>query len=549
MEQWWKKTVFYQIYVPSFCDGNHDGIGDFAGIRSKLEYLKKLGVGGIWLTPFYPSPKVDQGYDISDYYGIDPDYGTMEDFEDFIREAHSLGIKVVSDIVINHTSTEHQWFRESKRSVSDPKRNWYIWKKPVDGREPNNWESFFGEKAWEYDEATGEYYYHSFAKEQVDLNWAEPEVKKAVFQMLDFWAGKGIDGFRLDVINNLTLTDCMTDNPYDSRGEQIHKYDVNQPGIHAFMKELKHHLNRERKLFLVGEISSDDLDVIRSFVGDGQLDTTFNFNLGSIEEFDFQKFCHELERMAELYRGEDYPTIFFGSHDMARFPSRFHFDSEQAKNLFTLMMTFRGIPFIYFGDEIGMQNYQCHTIEDARDIQGVIAYDQAKAAGKSEEEAIRILNEQSRDHSRNTMYWNDSAYGGFSDHAPWINYQKQSGKSAEQQMEDKDSLFSYVSELVHIRTEEEILANGSCKVEAPCAGVIILTRAYDGKKIRAVINFSENEYEDRKDAVQHEAGKDGKGMSLKEKLLILSRPDAFSETEGTRIISARSSAVWRYSDE
>lgn len=302
MKQWWKATVFYQIYMPSFCDSNHDGIGDFAGISSKLEYLKRLGVGGIWLTPFYASPKVDQGYDISDYYSIDPDYGTMEDFEEFIQKAHELGIKVISDVVINHTSTEHQWFKESRSSLANPKRDWYIWKEPVEGKEPNNWESFFGEKAWEYEEQTGMYYYHSFAKEQVDLNWTNPEVKQAVLEMLDFWVKKGIDGFRLDVINNLTLTDTMLDNPYDEDGKQIHKYDVNQNGIHDFMKELKEYLSKEKELFLVGEISSDDVEIIHSFTGDGQLDTTFNFNLGSMETFEFDAFYRQIEKMTELYQ-------------------------------------------------------------------------------------------------------------------------------------------------------------------------------------------------------------------------------------------------------
>lgn len=494
MEQWWKKTVFYQIYMPSFCDGNGDGIGDFAGIRSKLPYLKKLGVGGIWLTPFYQSPKVDQGYDISDYYAIDPDYGTMEDFDAFLQEAHRLGIRVISDVVINHTSSKHPWFLESESSESNPKRNWYIWKKPVNGKEPNNWESFFGEKAWEYDETTDSFYYHSFSKEQADLNWANPEVKEAVFEMLQFWVDKGLDGFRLDVINNLTLTDCMTDNPYDEDGNQIHLHDVNQTGIHDFMRELKQNLSKDRELFLVGEISSDNLDVIRSYVGGGQLDTTFNFNLGSMESFVFPKFYEQLKKMTELYQDDEYPTIFFGSHDMRRFPSRFCFNDNQVKNLFALMMSYRAIPFIYFGDEIAMKNYECYQITDARDVQGIIAYDQAKAAGKSEEECIRILNGESRDHGRNTMYWDDSPYGGFSETAPWINYQQQPGKSVREQMEEKTSVFSCASRLNHYRTELETLVKGDCIVDSPGNGVIIICRRTCTEEIWSVINFSEKDF-------------------------------------------------------
>lgn len=538
MKQWWKETVFYQIYMPSFCDGNHDGIGDFAGITSKLSYLKQLGVGGIWLTPFYASPKVDQGYDISDYYSIDPDYGTMEDFEGFIRKAHELGIKVISDVVINHTSTEHEWFKESRSSVSNPKRDWYIWKDGAEGKEPNNWESFFGEKAWEYDKETEMYYYHSFAKEQVDLNWTNPEVKKAVFEMLDFWKEKGIDGFRLDVINNLTLTDCMTDNPYDEKGEQIHKYDVNQNGIYDFMKELKTYLSKdsEKELFLVGEISSDELEHIYSFAGEGRLDTTFNFNLGSMEKFEFPAFFGELQKMTELYQGEIYPTIFFGSHDMARFPSRFGFNENQAKNLFTLMMCYRGIPFIFEGDEIGMKNFECTCIEDARDIQGIIAYRKAIEAGDSVEEAVKKLDAASRDHSRNTMYWDNSEYGGFSDTAPWIPYQKQPGRSAVEQAEEEDSLFSYVSALNKKRSETEELIGGACTVDSPKDGVIVCKRTCRDSAIWAVINFSNEDFE-----LKTEDEED------KFVLFIETNSKVSGKEQGKLLIKGQNSAMWRCS--
>lgn len=493
VKKWWKETVFYQIYMPSFCDGNGDGIGDFAGIRPKLPYLKQLGVGGIWLTPFYTSPKVDQGYDISDYYSIDPDYGTMEDFDAFIREAHELGIRVISDVVINHTSTRHPWFVESRSSETNSKRDWYVWKKPVSSKEPNNWESFFGGSAWEYDAKTGMYYYHSFAKEQADLNWANDEVKRAVFEMLDFWVHKGMDGFRLDVINNLTLTGCMEDNPYGEDGKQLHIHDVNQNGIHTFMNELKAHLCRDRELFLVGEISSDELERIHSFAVDGELDTTFNFNLGSMERFDFPVLYGQLEQMARMYGQTEWPTVFFGSHDMARFPSRFQFGEAQVKSLFTLMCTFRGIPFLYFGDEIGMRNYECREFSDARDIQGILAYRQALSEGKSEAEALNILDEKSRDHSRNTMYWNDSAYGGFSDAAPWIGYQEQPGNSAEVQMKEEDSLLNTVKELIRIRTECETLSYGKCEIGQPEDGVILIRRWDAACEVWAAVSFTENQ--------------------------------------------------------
>lgn len=490
MNEWWKHTIFYQIYMPSFCDGNGDGIGDFVGIRSKLEYLKQLGVGCVWLTPFYPSPKVDQGYDVSDYENVDPDYGTLEDFRAFVRQAHELGIRVLADVVMNHTSTEHAWFKESRSSRSNPKRDWYIWKEPVNGAEPNNWESFFGEEAWELDKTTGMYYYHSFAKEQADLNWANPEVKQAMFRMLDFWMDLGVDGFRLDVINNLSLTGCMTDNPVGPDGEQIHQYDMNQPGIRQFMRELRAHVKRRGSIFLVGEISSDKLDVIRPYADDDLLDTTFNFNLGSMERFDFDAFVRELGRMADEYNGEHLPTIFFGSHDMPRFPSRFGFDDAQARNLFTLLMTFRAYPFIYFGDEIGMDNYVCRSIDDARDIQGVIAYHKAKRENKPEEECLRALNLASRDHSRNTMYWNDIAWGGFSAVQPWIGWQPQSVPSAEVQRKDPDSLFSYLAGLARLRAELPVLALGDCRIECPAPEVLVCRRSMPGQKLVSVMNFS-----------------------------------------------------------
>lgn len=490
MNEWWKHTVFYQIYMPSFCDGNGDGIGDFIGIRSKLEYLKQLGVGCVWLTPFYPSPKVDQGYDVSDYENVDPDYGTLEDFRAFVKQAHALGIRVLADVVMNHTSTEHAWFKESRSSRSNPKRDWYIWKEPVNGAEPNNWESFFGEKAWELDEATGMYYYHSFAKEQADLNWTNPEVKQAMFRMLDFWIDQGVDGFRLDVINNLSLTDCLTDNPTGPDGEQIHQYDVNQPGIRQFMRDLRTHVKRRGDIFLVGEISSDKLDVIRPYADDDLLDTTFNFNLGSMEHFTFDAFAAELGRMAREYTGEHLPTIFFGSHDMPRFPSRFGFDEAQARNLFTLLMTFRAYPFIYFGDEIGMDNYVCHSIDDARDIQGVIAYHKAKQENKPEEECLRALNQASRDHSRNTMYWSDAEWGGFSTARPWIGWQPQSIPCAEAQQKDPDSLFHYLAGLARLRTELPVLAQGDCQIECPAPQVLVCRRSMPGQKLVSVMNFS-----------------------------------------------------------
>lgn len=499
---WWKKTVFYQIYMPSFCDGNQDGIGDFVGITSKLPYLKELGVQGIWLTPFYPSPKVDNGYDISDYRAIDPDYGTMIDFDSFLQKAHSLGIYVIVDMVLNHTSTEHVWFKESKSSINNSKRDWYIWRKPnsenitnhndtlKQDRLPNNWRSFFGEKAWEFDEATGEYYYHSFAKEQADLNWANSEMKQAMFAVLQFWLDKGIDGFRLDVINNLTLSETLQDNPYDEKGEQVHLYDVNQEGIHSVIQEIKQFVHQFENKFLVGEISSDQLELIHSYVGSEELDTTFNFNLGSKKNFEIKDFYHEIDKM-QCYDENDYPTLFFGSHDMARYPSRFRFGEKESKLLATFMLCFRGIPFIYYGEEIGMLNRECKELVSARDVQGILAYKQALAEGKSMEEALEQLNERGRDKSRNLMQWSNEDNGGFSATEPWLpsdgNYNVRNVAILEKQ---PNSIYGCYRALLKLRKEWGILQTGSLQNLICEEGMIQFQRKENNIIILVLLNVS-----------------------------------------------------------
>lgn len=423
---WWQRAVWYEIYMPSFCDGNGDGIGDFIGITSKLSDLVELGIDGLWLTPFYKSPKVDNGYDIADYYEIDSDYGTMEQFNAFIKEARRLGLKVIVDLVLNHTSASHPWFQQSKSSRTHPKRDWYIWKEPVDGKEPNNWESFFGGSAWEYDERTGEYYYHAFAKEQVDLNWANPEVRTAMKEVMKFWLDKGVDGFRLDVINFLKVSDEYPDNPYDIvKREQQHLYDKDQNGIIQAIAEISDYVHACEGKFLVGEVGSDDMHLLQKYSGHNMLDVVFNFNLGSQASYRPDRFIKELELIEQLHSKEQVPTLFFGSHDMARFISRFgdrdrELEDKRAKLMATLMLTARGVPFIYYGDEVGMRDYTAAHISDMRDIQGVLAYELAIRNGEAEKKALAIANEKSRDKSRTPMHWNDDLYGGFSNVKPWI---------------------------------------------------------------------------------------------------------------------------------
>ena len=488
MVKWWKQSTFYEIYMPSFKDGNGDGIGDFTGITSKLDYLKELGIDGLWLTPFYPSPKVDNGYDISDYYGIDPDYGTMADFEMFIQEAHQRGIKVIADLVLNHTSSHHPWFQESKSAKDDPKRDWYIWRD-----RPNNWESFFGGPAWEYDSRTNQYYYHAFAKEQVDLNWANPEVKQAMFDVMKFWLEKGIDGFRLDVINFLKVNDSLQDNPYDwDKKEQIHLYDKDQEGIIATIEEIAEFVHQYPDKFLVGEVGSEDLEVLKKYSGLHKLDVVFNFNIGSMAEFDTDRLFGQIVETEKTYDSTQIPTLFFSSHDMSRHISRFGGDKDRAKLVATLMLTAKGVPFIYFGDEIGMSDWMTDDLSKMKDIQGIMGYTLALEAGKSPEEALMVANEKSRDKSRTPMQWNEQDNVGFSEGLPWITVPDDAYKvTVEDQINNPESMLSFYKKLLKLRKDHSSLQFGDYEVLRIEEGMIYFVRMDSVEKIVVVLNFTD----------------------------------------------------------
>jgi trehalose-6-phosphate hydrolase len=487
MTKWWKQAVFYEIYMPSFKDGTGDGIGDFAGITSKLDYLKELGVEGIWLTPFYSSPKVDNGYDIADYYDIDPDYGTMADFDLFIKEAHQRGIRVIADLVLNHTSSEHPWFQESKSAKDHPKRDWYIWRD-----EPNNWESFFGGSAWEYDALTNQYYYHAFAKEQVDLNWANPEVKAAMFEVMKFWLDKGVDGFRLDVINFLKVNDTFQDNPFDDKNEQHHLYDKDQEGILTIIEEIAAFVHQYPDKFLVGEVGSEELDILKRYSGKDLLDVVFNFNIGSIGEFDVDRLFRGLVETEQAYSREQFPTLFFSSHDMSRYISRFGGNEERAKLISTLMLTAKGVPFIYYGDEIGMNDWITDDITKMKDVQGLMGYELALEAGKAHEGAVVIANEKSRDKSRTPMQWNSDTNVGFSEGQPWITIPNEAyGVNVADQQSDPDSMLSFYKSLLKLRKEHSALRLGEYRILGNEDGLVYFMRADDVEKIWVVVNFTD----------------------------------------------------------
>lgn len=483
---WWKETVFYEIYMPSFKDSNGDGYSDFKGMTEKLDYLKALGVKGIWLTPFLQSPKVDNGYDISDYYQIDETYGTLNDFEVFIKEAHKRNIRVIMDMVVNHTSTEHIWFKESRKSKDNPYRDFYIWRD-----DPNNWESFFGGAAWEYDSITNQYYYHKFAVQMADLNWENPKVIEEVQKVFRFWLDMGVDGFRLDVINFLTTEGITRDNPVDENGKQKHLYDIDQQGVKQAMKIIKETINEYDDRFVVGEIGSDKIEVLKQYQGSEMLDVVFNFNFGSIAEFSALRLFNELESMESNM--SNYPTLFFGSHDMPRLYSRLAMNNpKRAYALAVLMLTAKGVPFIYYGEEIGMKNHMANSFNEMHDIQGITHYKLALNEGKTPEEALAIGNANNRDKSRSPMQWSSDSLSGFSSVKSWmvLNPDYITLNVAIQE-KDPESMLSKYRQIIALRNSEPVLQYGSYEKLSFNDNCIHFKRSYMHSSIDVMINFGE----------------------------------------------------------
>lgn len=484
-ELWWKETVFYQIYMPSFQDSDGNGISDFAGMTSRLDYLQSLGIKGIWLTPFLKSPKVDNGYDVADYYEIDSVYGNLADFRNFLDEAHSRGIKVIIDMVVNHTSTDSRWFQESRKSLDNPYRDYYIWRD-----HPNNWESFFGGKAWEYDSLTAQYYYHKFDVRMADLNWSNPRVVEEIQNVLRYWLELGVDGFRMDVINFLTTDGILSDNPMKD-GSQQHIYDIDQAGVKDAMRIIKATINEYDNRFVVGEIGSDKLDVLRQYQSPEMMDVVFNFNFGSIPEFSLDRIFKELQQMESSL--SDYPTLFFGSHDMPRLMVRLAGGNpDRAKALAALILTAKGVPFIYYGEELGMQNIHAESFEEIVDIQGKTHYKLALNSGKTPEEALEEGNRHNRDKSRSPMQWNDEVNAGFSTGRPWIKVHPDYVKvNLKQSLNHENSIQNTYKSLISLRNKEKTLQYGTYEKLEQTGDQIRFTRTFQSEKITVIINFGE----------------------------------------------------------
>ncbi|MEZ4829414.1 MAG: alpha-glucosidase [Bacteroidia bacterium] len=468
-KHWWKEGVIYQIYPRSFCDSNGDGIGDLNGIRSQLSWLKNLGVEIVWLSPVYQSPNDDNGYDISDYYRIMDEFGTMEDFEHLLAEVHSQGMKLVMDLVVNHTSDEHFWFQESKKSKDNPYRNYYIWRPPLNGGLPNNWKSFFSGSAWEWDENTGEYYLHLFSRKQPDLNWDNPEVRQEVYRLMRFWLDKGIDGFRMDVIPFISKPEGLPDKDWANMPDYGVAY-ANGPRVHEYIKEMHREVLSHYDIMTIGEGVGISAEMANLYVGDdrGELNMIFHFDHMFIDHgqggrmdpvgYSLNDFLAVFERWEKALGEKGWGSIYLGNHDFPRMVSRFGDDGKywekSAKMLATLVLTRKGTPCIYQGDEMGMTNTPFASIAEYRDIEILNAWKQLKKEEGDEKKFLSTALRQARDHARTPMQWTDGDYAGFSTHEPWIRVNSNVDKiNAGIQMKDENSVYHYYRNLIGLRKQ------------------------------------------------------------------------------------------------
>ncbi len=472
---WWKKASVYQIYPKSFCDSGAKGTGDIQGIISKLDYLKLLGVDAIWLTPVYESPMVDNGYDISDYYTINPEFGSMADFNQLLSEAHQRDIRIIMDIVVNHTSTEHKWFQSAFGDKNSPYRDYYIWKAPINNDPPNNWQSKFGGSAWQLDKATGEYYLHLFSKEQADLNWENPKVREEVKDVISFWAEKGVDGFRLDVIN---LISKQQDFPCDDLGDGRRFY-TDGPKVHQYLQEISEKVFQKYGSVTVGEMSSTTLEHCQQYssLDNKELSMVFNFHHLKVDYPDGEKWTtapFDFLQLKEIFNhwqtglnGKGWGALFWCNHDQPRIVSRLgnehEYRVESAKMLGAVIHMMQGTPYIYQGEEIGMTNPGYTSIKQYRDVESTNMYDIMVNCDKSvdHDEMIAILAKKSRDNSRTPMQWNASKYAGFSKVQPWLevadNYPELNAEAA---VNDNNSVFYFYKQLIQLRKEVDVITTG-----------------------------------------------------------------------------------------
>lgn len=512
-KKWWKESIIYQIYPRSFKDSNGDGIGDLNGITSKLDYLKDLGIDVIWLSPVYRSPNDDNGYDISDYEAIMDDFGTMKDFDVMLKEAHRRGIKIMMDVVVNHSSDEHQWFIESRSSKNNDKREYYIWKKGTNGEPPTNWGAVFGGSAWEHDVTTDEYYLHLFSKKQPDLNWENPRLRREVYDMMISWLDKGVDGFRMDVIN------FISKNPSYGDGEiyEGHHYGdgspyfLNGPRIHEFLQELNREVLSKYDTMTVGEMPGVDVEQAKLYTGENrnELNMVFHFEHVNIGDGQYGKWDPQEWKLKDLKRiitrwqkglqEEGWNSLYWSNHDQPRAISRFGNDSEEyrvisGKMLATFLHMLQGSPYIYQGEEIGMTNVAFPSLEDYRDIETLHAYRDLVGDGRlTEQQMMQGIYERGRDNARTPVQWDDSENAGFTTGTPWIhvnpNYKRINARNV---VQDPSSIFHYYKKIIRLRKENDIVVYGSYDLILENHDQIYsYIRSLGEEKLLVICNFSQ----------------------------------------------------------
>lgn len=517
-KKWWKNSVVYQVYPKSFCDSNGDGNGDLNGITEKLPYIKELGADVIWLNPIFASPQVDNGYDISDYRAIEPSLGTVEDFERLLSRAHELGLKILLDLVVNHTSDQHEWFKEAKKSRDNKYHDYYIWKDGKKGELPNNWGSSFGGSTWEYVEEVGQYYLHCFAKEQPDLNWENPEVRNAIYDMMRFWFEKGVDGFRMDVISLISKDQTFPDGPVIQNKAYGSYYAgcANGPRVHEFLHEMNMKVLSDFDIMTVGETphTNSDEAILFTKADREELDMVFQFDHMHLDYDENGKYSKnrvplvELKRVMtewqdKMYENDGWNSLYWSNHDQARAVSRFGNDSEEyrvvsAKMLGTCLHMMQGTPYVYEGEEIGMTNADFTDISEYRDLEAIDIYkDFTERKGYSPEYILDCLRRKSRDNARTPMQWDDSEEAGFTTGTPWIrkigNYRDINVKKC---LADPDSVFYYYQKLIALRHEMPVITEGRYVLVDPANDkVYAYLRKGEDESLLVVCNFTDETIE------------------------------------------------------
>ncbi|XHJ03668.1 alpha-glucosidase [Staphylococcus epidermidis] len=503
---WWKEAVAYQVYPRSFNDSNGDGIGDLPGLIEKLDYLENLGIDVIWLSPMYPSPNDDNGYDISDYKGIMSEFGTMDDFDQLLSSIHQRGMKLILDLVVNHTSDEHPWFIESKSSKASAKRGWYIWADPKpDGSEPNNWESIFNGSTWEFDESTKQYYFHLFSKKQPDLNWENPDVRQAVFDMMNWWFEKGIDGFRVDAITHIKKNFEAGDLPIPDGKKFAPAFDVdmNQPGIQEWLQEMKDKSLSRYDIMTVGEANGVTPNDAEEWVGEekGKFNMIFQFeHLGlwstGDTKFDVKAYKQVLNRWQKQLENVGWNALFIENHDQPRRVSTWGDDKnywyESATSHATAYFLQQGTPFIYQGQEIGMTNYPFESIESFNDVAVKTEYQIVKKEGGDVNQLLDKYKMENRDNARTPMQWNNSINGGFTTGKPWFHVNPNYTEiNVKQQLNDKFSILSYYKALIQLKKSDLIYTYGKFNmVDAENEHVFAYTRSFKNNTVLIVANLT-----------------------------------------------------------